>query len=84
MSLIVLLDLFAMAAALLAAAFWFMASRHRVRRVSRFEVLDAADLNRLVVAINRNQILNSRAALAAGVSALAAAARFGIDAWLLR
>ena len=34
------------------------------RRVSRFETLDAADLNRIMVMMNRNQILNSRGALA--------------------
>lgn len=41
-----------------------------LRRVSRREELDAADINRLVVVINRTQLLNRRAALAAMVSAL--------------
>ncbi len=74
------LDLLAMASALAAAWLWFLASTTRLRRVSRFEELDAADLNRLVVALNRNQILNSRGALAATVAALCSAARFAADA----
>jgi hypothetical protein len=74
------LDLLAMASALAAAWLWFLASRSRLRRVSRLEELDAADINRIVVVINRNQIMSSRAALAATVSALAAALHFAIDA----
>jgi hypothetical protein len=77
---VVALDLGAMLCALAAAWFWLAASRARLRRVSRFEALDAADINRIVVAINRNQLLNARAALAAGASALMAALRFGLDA----
>ena len=49
---------------------WFAASRSHLRRVSRFEKLDAADINRIVVAINRNQLLNARGALVACASAL--------------
>lgn len=60
----------------LAAVFWFQASRQRLRRVSRFEELDAADLNRMITAINRSGILNGRAALAATASALCVAVRF--------
>jgi len=74
-------DLLAAALAVLAAWFWYLASRRKIRRVSRFEQLDAADINRIVVNINRNQILNSRAALAAALAALLAAVRFGIDAF---
>jgi len=77
------LDLVAVAAALAAAGFWYLASLRTVRRISRGEILDAADINRIVIAINRNQILNSRAALSAAVAALAAAVRFGLD-WLSR
>jgi hypothetical protein len=59
--LVVVLDLLIVAAALASAWLWFIASRHRVRRVSRHEVLDAADINRIVTALNRTQILNARA-----------------------
>jgi hypothetical protein len=72
-------DLLAAALAGLAAWFWYLASRRKIRRVSRYEQLDAADINRIVVSINRNQILNSRAALAAALAALLAAVRFGFD-----
>jgi hypothetical protein len=78
--LFVALDLSAMVAAFAASWLWFMSSRQRVRRISRTETLDAADLNRIIVAINRTQILNSQAAMAATVSALCAALRFGLDA----
>ena len=37
--------------------------------MSRFEALDAADINRIVVALNRTQTLNARAALATAVAA---------------
>jgi fumarate reductase subunit C len=81
--LVLTLDLVALVAALAAAWFWYLASGRRLRRISRDETLDAADINRIVIAINRNQILNSRAALAAAVAALLAAVRFGLD-WLGR
>lgn len=75
-----LLDITAMVAALIASWLWFLSSRQRLRRISRLETLDAADLNRLIVAVNRTQILNSQAALATTLSALIAALRFGLDA----
>lgn len=53
----------------LAAWLWYIASRRRLRRISRFEALDSADLNRIVTTINRNSLLNSRAALATAISA---------------
>ena len=68
-----------MLTALAAAIFWWLASNRNVRRVSHLEELDAADINRLVVAINRNQVLNRRGALAAAASAAVAALRFGIE-----
>ncbi len=73
-----------MLCALAAAWLWLAASRSRLRRVSRFEELNAADINRIVVTINRNQLLSARAALAACASALLAAVRFGLDALLGR
>ena len=59
-----MLDLVAIAGALMAAWLWMKASANRVRRVSCDDDLSAADINRIVVSINRSQILNSRAALA--------------------
>ncbi len=77
--LVTLLDALAIAAALLAAWLWYLTGRRRLRRVSRFEVLDAADLNRLVTAINRSNILNGRAALAAAAAAVFLALRLAVD-----
>jgi len=74
-----LLDVAGIATALLAAWLWYMAGRRRLRRISRFEELDAADINRIVTAINRSNLLNGRAALAAAASALSLAVRFGAD-----
>jgi hypothetical protein len=74
------LDLLIIAAALASAWLWWAASRNRVRRISRHEVFDAADINRLVVALNRTQILSSRAALATALAALLAALRLGVNA----
>jgi hypothetical protein len=54
---------------------WFKASMGRMRRVSASEKVDHQDLNRLVVAFNRTQILNRRAALATAVAAFAGALR---------
>ena len=76
---VILLDVFGIAAALLAAGLWYAAGRRRLRRVSRFEELDAADLNRIVTTINRSSLLNSRAALAAAASAVSLALRFVAD-----
>ncbi len=53
------LDLMIALAACLSAWFWWAASRQRVRRISRTEELDAGDMNRIVTALNRTQILNA-------------------------
>lgn len=50
---LIILDLAVAGAALASAWFWWIASRHRVRRISRHEILDAADMNRIVTALNR-------------------------------
>ncbi|WP_296571636.1 hypothetical protein [Phreatobacter sp.] len=71
----VVLDLLIASAACLSAWFWWIASRQRVRRISRNEELDAADMNRIVTTLNRTQILNSRAALFTALAALIAALR---------
>ena len=77
--LLLALDLLSIAAGLLAAFFWHRAARQRLRRVSRTEVLDAADINRIVTSINRNNILNRRAALATAFSALCLAGRSAVS-----
>ncbi|WP_293861843.1 hypothetical protein [uncultured Alsobacter sp.] len=73
-------DIMIMATALLASWLWLQASRQRLRRLSRHEDLDAADMNRIVVAINRTQILNARAALASALAAALTGVRFALDA----
>lgn len=73
------LDLVGLVTAVVAAWFWYLSGRRRLRRISRFEELDAADLNRIVTAFNRSATLNKRAALAAAASAGALAMRFALD-----
>lgn len=74
-----ILDALALASALAAAYLWWKASCNHVRRISLTEKLDAQDFNRMVIAINRTQLLNRRAAVATAVSALAIALKFGHD-----
>jgi hypothetical protein len=76
----VALDLLIVVAALASAWLWWQASGRHVRRVTRDEVIDAADINRLVTALNRTQILNARAALATACAAVLAAIRVGLSA----
>ncbi len=73
---VTLLDILAILAALVAAWLWHAAGRRPVRRIARGEALDSADINRLVIAINRSAILNRRAALATAVSAACVGLRF--------
>lgn len=68
-------------AALVAAAYWYAASNRRIRRISYHEDLNAKDLNRLIVALNRTQILNARAASAASISGIAVSLRLLLDAF---
>jgi hypothetical protein len=79
MSLPRLLDLLALLSALTAAWLWFRASSYRIRRIRKTEELNWLDLNRIVSAINRSQLINRRAALATAVSALAIALKFTHD-----
>ena len=72
-------DLTTVALTFLAAYLWFNASRSRHRRISRGETLDAADLNRIIVNLNRSQIANERAALATGAAGAALAVRLLVD-----
>lgn len=69
------LDLSIVAAAFLSGYFWWQASRKRMRRICRDEILDHADFNRMVVAYNRTQILNARAAIATAAAGILAAIR---------
>ncbi len=73
---IVVLDLIAMLAAFVSSVLWFLASGKSLRRVHKGEALDEHDMNRLITAFNRNQILNGRAALATAISATAVGLRF--------
>jgi hypothetical protein len=75
-----LIDFSIVAAALFSAVFWFLASRQKMRRISRKEELDAADINRILTQLNRAQILNARAALMTALATLLAAMRLLIDA----
>jgi hypothetical protein len=76
---VIVLDLAIVACAALSGLFWYLASRRQVRRISRSEVLDSRDINRLIVAFNRAQLLNSRAAMATSATGLLAAIRLGLD-----
>lgn len=73
------LDMLGLLTAGAAAWFWYLSGRGTLRRISRFEKLDHADLNRIVVAFNRASILNRQAAKAAAASAAALALRFAVD-----
>lgn len=74
------LDFLTVLAAFGSAILWFLSSRNRVRRISRHEELDAADINRIVVALNRSQILSARAAAMTGLAALLASIRLSLNA----
>lgn len=69
------LDLSIVTSAFLSGYFWWQASRKRMRRICRDEMLDHADFNRMVVAYNRTQILNARAAIATAITAVLATLR---------
>lgn len=73
---IVALDIAILLSATLSAWFWWKASGKKLRRIAHDEVLDSHDINRIVVTINRGQILNARAALATAISAGLVAVRF--------
>jgi hypothetical protein len=77
--LIVALDLAIVACAATSGMFWYLASRRQVRRISRSEVLNSLDINRLIVAFNRAQLLNRRAAMATSATGILAAIRLCLD-----
>jgi hypothetical protein len=76
---IIALDLAIVACAAASGLFWYIASRRQMRRISRSEVLDSMDFNRIIVAFNRAQILNRRAALATSATGMLAAVRLCLD-----
>ena len=78
-AIVYLLDAAIVIAAVLSAWFWLRASGKRVRRVSKYETFDYADINQLVVALNRAQILNARAAKATAAAALLGGLRVLLD-----
>ncbi|MHB2168920.1 hypothetical protein [Alsobacter sp. R-9] len=76
--LLLAIDFGIVAAALASSRLWWKASNQRIRRISRTEELDAADINRIVTALNRTQILNARAALATAIAAFLAGLRIAL------
>lgn len=76
----IILDLSIAGFAISSVLLWWTSSRHRVRRISRREALDAADINRLVGALNRAQMLNMRAAFMTACAGALAALRLALDA----
>ena len=76
---ILLLDLAIVIAAALSGVMWLRASRGKLRRVTAGEECDHHDFNRMVVAFNRSQLLNRRAALATAAAALLGALRMSIE-----
>ena len=78
-AIVYLLDAAIVVAAVLSAWFWLRASGKRVRRVSKHETFDYADITRLVVALTRAQILNARAAKATAAAALLGGLRVLLD-----
>ena len=63
------IDICAIAASIAAAVLWYRASATEIHRVTFHEVFDYHDLNRVIVAINRNNLRNRSAALASAIAA---------------
>lgn len=76
--LLLLLDLSIALAAAASGVLWLQASRGQMRRINACEKLDNHDVNRMVVAFNRAQLLSRRAALATAAAALLGALRLFI------
>lgn len=77
-----MLDFSAVLASAVAAWFWYRASNQLIHRVTPHETFDYHDLNRVIVAINRNGIRNRRAALASAVAAAIFALDLGLATYL--
>jgi len=78
-ALIIALDLAIIVGVTFSGVFWYLASRGQVRRICKSEILDSRDINRIVVAFNRGQILNRRAAFATSATAMFAMVRLCLD-----
>jgi urease beta subunit len=78
-SFIIIFDILSLATGIVAAWLWYKASARSTRRVECGEHFDFHDFNRLVVAFNRQSILNRRAALATALSILCVAGKFAVD-----
>ena len=76
---IMALDIASFLTALASSWLWYQASGRSIRRLHRSEDIDYHDFNRIVVAFNRTQQLNSRGALMTAISALCIAARFAAN-----
>ena len=76
---LLLLDFSIALAAAVSGISWLQASRGQMRRINACEKLDNHDVNRLVVAFNRAQLLSRRAALATAAAALLGALRLFIN-----
>lgn len=74
--LLLVLEAAAAVAALIASGLWYQAGQRPQRRVTAEEEIDHHDFNRIVVGINRSNLLNRRAALATAVSTGLVAVRF--------
>lgn len=74
-----LLDISIVIAAFVSAWFWLQAGGRPMRRVSKYEEFNHADLNRLVTALNRARLHNARAAIATAIAALLAGLRVALD-----
>lgn len=75
-----ILDGLIVGAALASAWYWYLASDRRLKRFTEHEILNRSDLNRVIAAINKSQMLSARAAMATALAALLTALRF---AWVV-
>ena len=78
-TLIFLLDFGIFVAAGLSGLSWYLASKRLLRRIDKAQELNRLDLNRMVVAFNRTQALNRRAALATSAAGVLAAVRMLVN-----
>lgn len=72
-------DALIVCAALTSAWYWYLASDRRLKRITEHEILNRSDLNRVIAAINKSQLLSARAAMATAIAALLTAIRFAWD-----
>lgn len=73
---IAILDILILISAAMSAWFWWKASGRQLRRITHNEELNSHDINRIIININRAQILNARAAISTAVSAGLIAVRY--------